>query len=94
MHALGSRMWGFTHELFDNPPSVDPETQAVMLREMAARYPYVAEIAGAAAHEEESIVGSGCDDQFEFEFALDLLLDGFERLRKQEWTSVDQSPPK
>jgi hypothetical protein len=26
-------------------------------------------------------VGQGCDDQFEFEFALDLLLDGLERLR-------------
>jgi hypothetical protein len=26
------------------------------------------------------VVGPGCDDQFEFEFALDLLLDGFERL--------------
>jgi hypothetical protein len=24
-------------------------------------------------------VGSGCDDQFEFEFALDLVLDGLER---------------
>jgi hypothetical protein len=27
------------------------------------------------------MVGGGCDDQFEFEFALDLLLDGLERLR-------------
>ena len=26
-------------------------------------------------------VGTGCDDQFEFEFALDLLLDGLERIR-------------
>jgi hypothetical protein len=24
----------------------------------------------------------GCDDQFEFEFALDLMLDGLERLRR------------
>ena len=32
------------------------------------------------AHDERSVVGPGCDDQFEFEFALDLLLDGFERL--------------
>jgi hypothetical protein len=34
------------------------------------------------------VVGQGCDDQFEFEFALDLLLDGFERLRQQGWSSV------
>jgi hypothetical protein len=28
-----------------------------------------------------SVVGQGCDDQFEFEFALDLMLDGLEELR-------------
>ena len=28
------------------------------------------------------MVGPGCDDQFEFEFALDLLLDGIERLQQ------------
>src|SRR5439155_13680075 len=58
MHALGSRMWGFTQDLFDNTPGVDPEMQAVMLREMARKYPYVAEIAVAATHDEESVVGS------------------------------------
>ncbi len=90
MHAIGSRLLGFTQELFDDSRSVDPEMQAIMLREMARKYPYVAEIAGAASHEGESVVGQGCDDQYEFEFALDLLLDGFERLRQQEWTSINQ----
>jgi len=90
MHAIGSRLLGFTQELFDDSRSVDPEMQAIMLREMARKYPYVAEIAGAASHEGESVVGQGCDDQFEFEFALDLLLDGFERFRQQEWTSINQ----
>lgn len=42
----------------------------------------------AAAHEDASIVGSGCDDQFEFEFALEVLLDGFERLHERGWTSL------
>ena len=42
----------------------------------------VGEISGGQiAHEEGSVVGGGCDDQFEFEFALDLILDGLERLR-------------
>jgi AcrR family transcriptional regulator len=90
MHVIGSRLLGFTQELFDDSRSVDPEMQAIMLREMARKYPYVAEIAGAASHAGESVVGQGCDDQFEFEFALDLLLDGFERLRQQEWTSINQ----
>jgi hypothetical protein len=91
MHALGSRMWGFTRELFASAPVVDPQVQAVMLREMAARYPYATELAIAVSHDEGSVVGSGCDDQFEFEFALDLLLDGFERLQRQERDSTDQA---
>lgn len=33
------------------------------------------------AHDEGSVVGQGCDDQFEF--ALDLLLDGFDNLHHQ-----------
>jgi AcrR family transcriptional regulator len=88
MHALGSRMWGFTQELFnDSAPSVDPEAEALMLREMAKTYPYAAEIAAVTTHDNESVVGSGCDDEFEFEFALDLLLDGFDRLQQQGWAS-------
>jgi hypothetical protein len=34
------------------------------------------------------VVGPGCDDQYEFEFALDLLLDGIERLRKRDLAST------
>ncbi|SCL13811.1 transcriptional regulator, TetR family [Micromonospora rhizosphaerae] len=91
MHALGSRVWGFTQELFPTSPlPADPELQAVMFREMAGRYPHIAEIA-VAAHDEGSVVGRGCDDQFEFEFALDLLLDGFEKRHQQGWTSTNQS---
>jgi len=88
MHALGSRMWGFTQEVFPTsdlaPPT--PELQVVMMRELAARYPYIVEIATAGVHDETSVVGPGCDDQFEFEFSLDLLLDGFERLHRRGWT--------
>ena len=89
MHALGSRMWGFTQNLFTSPPSVDPEDQAVMLRQMEGTYPHATELAIAVSHDDKSVVGSGCDDQFEFEFALDLLLDGFERLQQQGWTSIN-----
>jgi len=88
MHAMGSRVLGFTQELFDDSQSVDPALQAAMFSELAGRYPYVAEIAMAAAHAGDSVVGQGCDDQFEFEFALDLLLDGFERLRQLGWPAA------
>jgi len=80
MHTIGSRVLGFTQELFNDSRTVDPEMQEVMLREMGSKFPNVNAIAMAASHEEASVVGPGCDDQFEFEFALDLLLDGFERL--------------
>ena len=88
MHTIGSRVLGFTQEIFNDSQSVDPEMQAIMVREISRKYPYIAEIAGAASHDGESVVGQGCDDQFEFEFALDLLLDGFERLQQQGWTST------
>ncbi|MFD0361424.1 TetR/AcrR family transcriptional regulator [Nocardia sp. GCM10030253] len=89
MHALGSRMFGFTQELFDAPQGMDP--QAPALDEMSARYPHIMEIAGAN-HDRHTVVGPGCDDQFEFEFALDLLLEGFERLWRQGWSSTDRPP--
>lgn len=92
MHALGSRMWGFTQELFGDPANgipanTAPKAQAAMLREMAERYPNLLKVAKAASHDDGSVVGAGCDDQFEFEFALDLMLDGFERLHEHGWTS-------
>jgi AcrR family transcriptional regulator len=92
MHTVGSRIFGFTQELFEDSPSVDPETQATMPPEMAQRYPYITELVMAVYHDEASVVGPGCDDQFEFEFALDLLLDGIERLRQQELTSTSGQP--
>jgi len=84
MHTIGSRVLGFTQELFNDSRTADPEVQAVMMRELGPKFPNVLAIAMAASHEGESVVGQGCDDQFEFEFALDLLLDGFERLRQEE----------
>lgn len=90
MHALGSRMWGFTQEVFPTPPPpADPDARAAMFGQVAARYPHIVAIATAGAHDEGSAVGRGCDDQFEFEFALDALLDGFERLHQRGWTSSD-----
>jgi AcrR family transcriptional regulator len=79
MHALGSRMWGFTQELFPSPPP-DPAIQQAMIAELEAHFPHIVRVAAASDHAGGGIVGGGCDDQAEFEFALDLLLDGLERL--------------
>ena len=81
MHVMGSRLLGFSQELFEDTSGREPEADALPPEEMAARYPHITELAMAVAHDQDSVVGSGCDDQFEFEFALDLTLDGLERLR-------------
>jgi len=86
MHALGSRTMGFAQELFEDSadPSADPAAMELMISQMAEQFPYAAEIATKVRHDDESVVGSGCDDQFEFEFGLDLILDGLERLRRAD----------
>ena len=92
MHALGNRIWGFSPELFndpqtDAPPALSPQAQEAMAREFAEKYPNILAIAMSATEGDLSGVGRGCDEQFEFEFALDLLLDGVERLHRQGWSS-------
>lgn len=82
MHAFGSRMWGFTQELADDggdPPP--PEALAAL----AQHFPNIAAMAAVAGHDGSSVVAQGCDDQVEFEFALDLLLEGFDRLHQADW---------
>ena len=81
LHAMGSRMFGFTQELFNDTSDSDPEIDAEMWGAMAGTYPYIYEIFTTISHDDASVVGAGCDDQFEFEFALDLMLDGIERLK-------------
>lgn len=83
MHALGSRAWGFTQELFDDPDA--PAPPAEMLAQLATVFPNVAAMAAASAHQDETVVGRGCDDQFEFEFSLDLLLNGIAALHAAGW---------
>jgi AcrR family transcriptional regulator len=81
MHAMGSRLLGFSQELFDETADVGPGMDAETLRELAGAFPHITELVVAITHDQASVVGVGCDDQFEFEFALDLMLDGLERLR-------------
>ena len=81
MHAMGSRLLGFSQELFDDTADVGPGMDAETLRELAGTFPHITELVVAITHDQASVVGQGCDDQFEFEFALDLMLDGLERLR-------------
>jgi len=80
MHVMGSRVLGFTQELFDDSRELgpDPQMAAILARELGDKYPYITEMAMAVSH--DGGLG-GCDDDVEFEFALDLILGGLERLR-------------
>lgn len=79
LHALGSRVLGFTQELFkDSDELASGPDAAAMYAQMAERFPYMIEMAMAVSH--DGGLG-GCDDDVEFAFALDLILDGFDRLR-------------
>ena len=75
IHLFGSRLLGFTQDLFDDSPDVSPDA---MTAAVADSHPYVAEMALGATH--GGALG-GCDDDVEFAFGLDLILDGLERLR-------------
>jgi AcrR family transcriptional regulator len=91
MHALGSRIFGFTQELYGEAPSANSEMPAAAIQQFAEVFPSIFAVATSRPHDEQSVVGQGCDDQFEFEFALDLLLDGVERLHRQGWSSMNRS---
>lgn len=85
MHALGSRVLGFTQELFDDSdPGNDPAMDAAFLEHLQEGFPNLAAIVQQIQHQDETIVGSGCDDDIEFRFALDILLEGLERKRDEE----------
>ena len=84
MHAMGSRLMGFSQELFNDRTDTAPEMDAETYRAMAETYPSIYELLLSVTHDDASVVGSGCDDQFEFEFALDLMLDGLERLKDRD----------
>ena len=80
LHALGSRVFGFSQDLFDDKSEPVPDAEALteISQDLAGDYPNIAELALAVRH--EGGLG-GCDDDVEFAFALDLILDGLDRLR-------------
>jgi Tetracyclin repressor-like, C-terminal domain len=82
LHALGSRALGFTQEMYDDSEPLDDEALAFFLEQVADDYPHITTMVKGISHDADTTLG-WCDDQFEFEFGLDLILDGLERLREQ-----------
>lgn len=84
MHTLSTRMWGFTRDVLPTPSLPgDPEQRAAALADYATRFPAIVRMTSHAAH-----AGTGCDSDAEFAFALDILLDAFERLHATGWSST------
>ena len=79
MHALGSRMFGFTQELGDDNNAGGDE-----LAQLAEHVPHLANMLAVVAHTDPESTLGWCDDQFEFEFGLDIVLDGLDRARQRE----------
>jgi hypothetical protein len=77
LHILGSRLLGFTQDLFDDSGDLEPEAAAELAGALGAALPYVAEMALAVTH--AGTLGP-CDDDDEFVFALDFILDGLDRV--------------
>ena len=80
IHILGSRALGFTQALFDDSGDEDlnPEAAAQLQSQLGATHPYVVEMALAVTH--SGALGP-CDDDAEFAFALDFILDGLNGLQ-------------
>lgn len=86
LHTLGSRMIGFTQELFDDADTeAEDDMVEMMLTQMADVFPNLVAMMELISHDDDPILGqSGCDSQAEFIFTIDLMLGGIERLAEAE----------
>jgi AcrR family transcriptional regulator len=80
LHALGSRALGFSQELFD--PGDGPGDATAAPADMAGQFPHLAAMLTEIAHDDPASTLGWCDDQTEFEFGLDLILNGLDSLRQ------------
>jgi hypothetical protein len=81
LHALGSRALGFTQELFDPGTGSSGDDADAGLESMAGQLPYLVGMMAEIAHDDPDTTLGWCDDQTEFEFGLDLILNGLDRMR-------------
>ncbi|MGX5681731.1 TetR/AcrR family transcriptional regulator [Schumannella luteola] len=86
MHALGHRVWGFAPEAFSPAPGAAPlpPPDPAQAQALAVAFPHVAAIAADSAARNPQ---GACDDDGEFDFGLELLLDALERLHSAGWVS-------
>lgn len=84
MHVLGSRALGFSPELFTPADSAQAEADSgEMMEAMKEQVPYLVEMLIEVAHDDPDGTIGWCDDAQEFNFGLDLILDGLERIHHE-----------
>jgi AcrR family transcriptional regulator len=81
IHALGSRALGFSQELFDPGGGSGGDADPAELESIGRQIPYLVGMLAEVAHDDPDSTLGWCDDQTEFEFGLDIILDGLDRLR-------------
>jgi AcrR family transcriptional regulator len=84
LHAFGSMPLGFAQEVFSPASaggSMEADTAEEDLAAMAEAMPHLTAMMAAEVHDVSDPTLGWCDSQVEFEFTLDLLLNGLERLR-------------
>jgi AcrR family transcriptional regulator len=86
LHAFGSMPLGFVQEMFSPAAaggSLDVEMTEAEMAAMAGALPNLSAMMEAEIHSAGDPTLGWCDSQVEFEFTLDLLLDGLARLRDE-----------
>ncbi|MET8306772.1 MULTISPECIES: TetR/AcrR family transcriptional regulator [unclassified Micromonospora] len=84
LHAFGSLPLGFAQEIFSPASaggSLEADVAEADLAAMAEALPHLTAMVASEIHDVTDPMLGWCDSQTEFEFTLDLLLDGLERLR-------------
>ena len=82
IHALGTMVLGFTQELFSpraDGGSLDEEATEAEFAALADALPHLTAMVASEIHDHDEDPLGWCDSQDEFEFTLDLLLDGLAR---------------
>ncbi|WP_307872688.1 TetR/AcrR family transcriptional regulator C-terminal domain-containing protein [Paractinoplanes ovalisporus] len=84
LHAFGSMPLGFAQEIFSPAAAggdFEPEAAEAELAAMAEAMPHITAMVASEIHDAGEATLGWCDSQTEFEFTLDLLLNGLEQLR-------------
>ena len=81
LHSFGSMPLGFVQEMFSPATSAeaDVEQAEAELAAMAEVLPHLTAMVASEVHANDGDMLGWCDSQDEFEFTLDLVLDGFAR---------------